>query len=166
MFPDDPLGIGNGSRQVQSADITDVWSWMMISLKDSINSGPEKSGSTVMGMSPPPLFSLLCGTNIRNNQFEWTSASDNNSYIQDGTMYIVPTLTSEHLGVDAISNGYTLNLTTDGTCTSTNVTQCGAVSNSTLGTIINPVMSSRLTTKGKASIKYGKVEVTARMPTG
>jgi len=101
-----------------------------------------------------------------NNEFEWTTASDNNSYVQDGTMYIVPTLTSDHLGMDAITNGYTLNLTTDGTCTSTNVSQCGAVSNSSLGTIINPVMSARISTKGKASIKYGKVEVTARMPTG
>jgi beta-glucanase (GH16 family) len=81
-------------------------------------------------------------------------------------MYIVPTLTEEHLGTDAITNGYTLNLTTDGTCTSDNVTQCGAVSNSTFGTIINPVMSARMTTKNKASIKYGKVEVMAKMPTG
>jgi hypothetical protein len=123
--------------------------------------------------SSPAFLTPLCTRQRRyirltcsNNQFEWTTASDNNSYIQDGTMYIVPTLTSEHLGLDAITNGYTLNLTTDGTCTSDNVTQCGAVSNSSLGTIINPVMSARMTTKGKASIKYGKVEVTARMPTG
>jgi len=102
----------------------------------------------------------------RNNQFEWTTAFDNNSFVQDGTMYIVPTLTEEYLGQEAITNGYTLNLTVDGTCTSDNVTQCGAVSNSSLGTIINPVMSARMTTKGKASVKYGKVEVTARMPTG
>ena len=90
----------------------------------------------------------------RNHQFEWTTAFDNNSYVQDGTMYIVPTLTEEYLGQDAITNGYTLNLTVDGTCTSTNVSQCGAVSNSSLGTIINPVMSARMSTKGKASIKY------------
>jgi beta-glucanase (GH16 family) len=110
--------------------------------------------------------SAIITLKLRNNQFEWTSASDNNSYISDETLYIVPTLTSDHLGVDAITNGYTLNLTTDGTCTSSNVTQCGAVSNSSLGTMINPVMSARLSTKGKASIKYGKVEVEARMPTG
>jgi beta-glucanase (GH16 family) len=123
-----------------------------------------------MGMSFAPLLlassALFQSLTPRNNQFEWTSSSDNNSYISDETLYLVPTLTSDHLGVDAITNGYTLNLTIDGTCTSNNVTQCGAVSNSSLGTMINPVMSSRLTTKGKASIKYGKVEVTARMPTG
>lgn len=78
----------------------------------------------------------------------------------------MPTLTEAHLGTEAISNGYTLNLTVDGTCTSTNVSQCAVVSNSSLGTIINPVMSARMTTKNKASIKYGKVEVEARMPTG
>lgn len=81
-------------------------------------------------------------------------------------MYIVPTLTEDHLGTEAITNGYTLNLTLDGTCTTNNVSQCAAVSNSTLGTLINPVMSARMSTKNKASIKYGKVEVEARMPTG
>lgn len=31
---------------------------------------------------------------------------------------------------------------------------------------MNPVRSARLTTKGKKSIKYGRVEVTAKMPQG
>lgn len=101
-----------------------------------------------------------------NGQFEWTTDSDNNTFVRDGKLYIVPTLTSDVLGEDAITNGYTLNLTTDGTCTSTNVTQCVAVSNSSLLTVINPVRSARIHTKGKVSIKYGKVEVKARMPTG
>ncbi|XAO21475.1 hypothetical protein I312_100226 [Cryptococcus bacillisporus CA1280] len=64
--------------------------------------------------------------------FQWTTASSSNSYIQGGILYIVPTLTSDHLGVAAITNGYTLNLTADGTCTSNNVSQCVAVSNSSL----------------------------------
>jgi beta-glucanase (GH16 family) len=98
---------------------------------------------------------------FRNNQFEWTTASANNSFVKDGTLYIVPTLTADQLGAENIANGYTLNLTTDGTCTSRNVSQCGAVSNSSLGSIINPVQSARLITKGKASIRYGKVEISA-----
>ena len=81
-------------------------------------------------------------------------------------MHIVPTLTEDHLGLEAITDGYTLNLTLDGTCTTSNVSQCAVVSNSSLGTIINPVMSARMTTRNKVSIKYGKVEVEARMPTG
>lgn len=46
------------------------------------------------------------------------------------------------------------------------MTQCAAVSNSSLLQVINPVRSARLHTKKSVNIKYGKVEVTARMPTG
>ncbi|GFZ51700.1 hypothetical protein JCM24511_09468 [Saitozyma sp. JCM 24511] len=101
-----------------------------------------------------------------NHEFGWTTTSANNSFVQDGVLYIVPTLTSDSLGTAAITNGYTLNLTADGTCTSTNVSQCAVVSNSSTGSIINPVQSARLITRDKVSVKYGKVEVTARMPLG
>ncbi|RXK40041.1 hypothetical protein M231_02681 [Tremella mesenterica] len=99
-------------------------------------------------------------------EFEWTTSSSNNSFTQDGILYLVPTLTSDQLGVEAITNGYTLNLTADGTCTSTNVSQCVAISNSSRLTVINPVQSARLTTRNSVSLKYGKVEVKARFPTG
>jgi beta-glucanase (GH16 family) len=99
-------------------------------------------------------------------EFEWTTNSDNNSFVKDGTLYLVPTLTSDIIGEDAITNGYTLNLTADGTCTSTNVSQCVAVSNSSRLTVINPVRSARLTTRNSVNIKYGKVEVVAKLPTG
>lgn len=79
---------------------------------------------------------------------------------------MVPTLTSDVIGGDAVINGYTLNLTTAGLCTSNNVTQCAVRSNASTGVIINPIQAARLTTRNKVSIKYGKVEVTARMPKG
>jgi beta-glucanase (GH16 family) len=40
------------------------------------------------------------------------------------------------------------------------------VSNATTGTVINPAMSARISTKGKRSIRYGKVEVRAKLPQG
>jgi beta-glucanase (GH16 family) len=43
---------------------------------------------------------------------------------------------------------------------------CSIRSNKTSGAIINPVRSARLSTKGKKSITYGKVEVVAKMPKG
>lgn len=101
-----------------------------------------------------------------NGEFQWTTNSDNNSFVDNGILYLTPTLTSDHLGEEAINNGYTLNLTQDGTCTSDNVTQCVAVSNTSKLTVINPVMSARLITKNTVSIKYGKVEVKAKFPTG
>jgi hypothetical protein len=98
-----------------------------------------------------------------NGEFEMATASSNNSFIRNGQLYILPTLTSDVIGQDAIFNGYTYNLTG---CTNTNLTACGAVSNITTGAVINPVMSARISTKGKRSIQYGRVEVRAKLPKG
>ncbi|EJD35002.1 concanavalin A-like lectin/glucanase [Auricularia subglabra TFB-10046 SS5] len=101
-----------------------------------------------------------------NGEFEWTTTSSNNSFVEDGILYIVPTLTEDVLGRDAVYDGQ--NITVSG-CTAAkapNTTNCITYSNSTLGKVLNPVMSARLTTKISHSIKYGRVEVRARMPTG
>ncbi|GAC99142.1 glycoside hydrolase [Pseudozyma hubeiensis SY62] len=103
-----------------------------------------------------------------NGQFEWTTDSSNNSFVEDGKLYIVPTLTSDALGDAAITNGYTLNLTAAGACTAANKSDanCAVVSNATTGVILPPIQSARLMTNFSRSIKYGRVEVKARMPTG
>lgn len=92
-----------------------------------------------------------------------TTSSTNNSYVKDGFLHIVPTLTSDVIGTDAIFDSYTFNLTG---CTNTNLSSCGAVSNKTTKTVINPVQSARLTTLNSASIQYGKVEIRAKLPKG
>jgi hypothetical protein len=113
-----------------------------------------------------------------------TTASQNNSFVKDGFLYIVPTLTSDSIGTDAVFDGTVYNITG---CTF-NQTQpnngfiakdgamvfdqdgylkaCSAVSNRTAGTVINPVQSARINTKGKSSIRYGRVEFRAKMPNG
>ncbi|SPO28264.1 related to beta-1,3-glucan binding protein [Ustilago trichophora] len=103
-----------------------------------------------------------------NGQFDWTTDSTNNSFVQDGKLYIVPTLTADNLGEAAITNGYTLNLTQSGQCTASNKTDanCAVVSNSTTGVVLPPIQSARLMTNFSRTIKYGRVEVKARMPTG
>ncbi|ORY19791.1 hypothetical protein BCR34DRAFT_595240 [Clohesyomyces aquaticus] len=85
-----------------------------------------------------------------------------------GDLHIVPTLTTESTKItkDQLFDNFVLNLTTDGTCTATGIDDCSIRSNKTAGTIINPVRSARLSTKGKRSITYGKVEVVAKMPQG
>jgi beta-glucanase (GH16 family) len=108
-----------------------------------------------------------------NGQFEMTTESDANSYVKDGKLYITPTLTADVIGQDKVLNGYTYNLTS---CTNLindgkgnkipNPNACGAVSNSTSGKIIPPIMSARLNTKGHAAIQYGKVTVRAKLPRG
>ena len=103
-----------------------------------------------------------------NGQFDWTTDSTNNSFVQDGKLYIVPTLTADALGDAAITNGYTLNLTSAGTCTSSNKTDayCAVASNLTTGVVLPPIQSARLMTNFSRTIKYGRVEVKARMPQG
>jgi beta-glucanase (GH16 family) len=113
-----------------------------------------------------------------------TTASTNNSFVKDGYLYIVPTLTSDQLGSNARADGTVYNMTD---CTF-NLTRpdngfitkngqrvfdaenyyqsCSGVTNTTAGTIINPVQSARLTTRNSASIRFGRVEIRAKMPTG
>jgi beta-glucanase (GH16 family) len=101
-----------------------------------------------------------------NGAFTWTTTDDANAFVQDSTLYLVPTLTSDVISPEQITNGYTLNLTADGTCTSTNVSQCVASSNSSRLTVINPVRTARLTTINSVNLKYGKIEVKAKFPSG
>ncbi|KAG4439544.1 hypothetical protein IFR05_004984 [Cadophora sp. M221] len=109
--------------------------------------------------------------------FDWTTDDPKNSYVDATGLHIVPTLTLQSTDItgDQLLNGYTVNLTTDGTCTNSAAhrssdvqlySPCAVVSNSTKNQIINPVRSARLTTAGKKTIRYGRVEVSARMPKG
>lgn len=123
----------------------------------------------------------------RNGEFEMTTDSTNNSYVSNGKLYITPTFTSDSIGLTAVENGYVYNISgctyndTQGD-TDTTLTQggsktstfdaaayyqaCSAISNSTTGAIINPVQTARLTTRQSASIKYGRVDVVAKLPLG
>ena len=97
-----------------------------------------------------------------NGQFEFTTNSDENAFIQDGMLIIKPTLQDANL----IETNNVLNLTQEGICTSDLLSNCVAATNITNGSIINPVKSARLNTKAGATIKYGRVEVEAKIPAG
>lgn len=105
-------------------------------------------------------FEVDANGTTRNAQFEMTTAE--NVFIQNGKLYIKPTLQDGTL-IDAQSK---VNLTKSGLCTAVDPADCVAATNFTLGTIVNPVKSARINTKTGASIKYGKVEVTAKLPKG
>lgn len=108
-----------------------------------------------------------------NGQFDMSVASTNNSYVQNGMLYITPTLTEDVIGAGALTSGPAFNLTG---CTNTiidshnnsipNPDACGVVPNSTKGIMVPPIMSARITTKGKFNIAYGKVTVRAKLPRG
>lgn len=121
-----------------------------------------------------------------------TTESSNNSYVQNGYLYITPTLTSDSIGENAIVNGSVYNITgctynitqglsytaseaTNGSAAiapnqpfdlAAYTTACSAISNATTGQVINPVQSARLSTRTSATIRYGRVEVRAKIPTG
>jgi len=64
------------------------------------------------------------------------------------------------------TNGAILNLTQMGICSSNIPFNCVSSTNTTNGTIINPVKSARVSTKKGASITYGRIEVVAKLPEG
>ncbi|KAG4034656.1 hypothetical protein MFRU_002g00130 [Monilinia fructicola] len=99
-----------------------------------------------------------------NGQFELTTTDAENLFIQDGQLYIKPTIQDPKL----ITTNNIINLTADGTCTTTSDIwlNCVTSTNTTNGTIVQPVKSARINTKLGASIKYGKVEVKAKLPKG
>lgn len=57
-------------------------------------------------------------------------------------------------------------MTKAGICSSNVWSDCVATTNTTNGTIVNPVKSARISTRNGPRIKYGRVEVTATLPIG
>ncbi|KAK6525362.1 hypothetical protein TWF694_005501 [Orbilia ellipsospora] len=103
-----------------------------------------------------------------NGQFDWTTDDPNNVYVDHEGLRIVPTLTNETTTItnQQLLNGYTLNLTANGLCTSPSRDTCAIESNSTKGIMINPVRSGRINTRNKKGIRFGRVEVEAKLPSG
>jgi len=78
-------------------------------------------------------------------------------------LVIKPTLQDASL---VETDGSNINLLASGSCSSTLYSDCVALTNTTNGTIVNPVKSGRINTKLGANIKYGRVEVEAKLPSG
>ena len=95
-----------------------------------------------------------------NGQFEQTTTSDENVFVKDGSLYIKPTLQDAKL----IDTNNVIDL--GKACSSDKFSNCVAVTNTTNGTIVPPVKSGRINTKKGATIKYGRIEVTANLPAG
>ena len=107
-----------------------------------------------------------------NGEFQMTTASENNTYVKNGHLYITPTLTVDNIGEATIINNYVYNITgctynaTKG-ISYTSQTQADSAtdpsydatsySNVTSRQVINPVQSARLSTRKSASIRYGRV---------
>lgn len=97
-----------------------------------------------------------------NGEFEVTTADDENVFVRDGQLVIKPTLQDESY----IDNTSVTNLTADGTCTSSTPENCVLSVNRTDGHIVQPVKSGRISTKNFAVIRYGRIDVTAKLAAG
>ncbi|KAL0574640.1 hypothetical protein V5O48_007336 [Marasmius crinis-equi] len=99
-----------------------------------------------------------------NGEFQVMTSSSDNAKIINNQLYIIPTLTSERIGTDKIFNGYDYKL--DDCTTPGNKSACQVSSRSNTSTVIPPVESARLTTNGTKTLRYGRVEVRAKLPQG
>ncbi|KAF8908093.1 glycoside hydrolase family 16 protein [Gymnopilus junonius] len=109
-----------------------------------------------------------------NGEFEMTTDSSDNLYISNGELFIMPTVTTAKVS-NIFQGNYTLqgctaDMTTiaagSNSTNSTSASTCTVVANTLRGTVIPPVQSARVNTKGKKNIKFGKVEIRAKLPTG
>jgi hypothetical protein len=103
-------------------------------------------------------------TGRSNGEFTQTTSNDDNVFVQDGRLIIRATLQDE----DKVENDHLMDLLADGSCTSDSFTSCVAATNTTAGnsSIVPPTKSGRINTRKGATLKYGRVEVTAKLPEG
>ncbi|ETN44486.1 uncharacterized protein HMPREF1541_10156 [Cyphellophora europaea CBS 101466] len=88
-----------------------------------------------------------------NGQFEETTTTDEKVFIRDGMPVMRPSLQDESL----IYRDNIISLTEAGTCTADGQpwNSCVTSTNTTSGTIVNPVKSGRVNSKKGATIRYG-----------
>ncbi|XP_033115117.1 beta-1,3-glucan-binding protein-like [Anneissia japonica] len=101
-----------------------------------------------------------------NWEFQYYTNNRSNSYTKNGNLYIKPTLTSDKYGESFLSSGV-LSLwgaSPADICTGNKFWGCERTGSSS--NYLNPIQSARLRTVKSFSFKYGRVEVSAKMPTG
>lgn len=101
-----------------------------------------------------------------NWEFQWYTNNRSNSFVENGVLYIRPTLTADEYGEHFLSSG-TVNLRGNHPveqCTNAAFWGCERVGNPT--NILNPVKSARIRTLSSFNFKYGRAEVRAKLPSG
>ncbi|XP_055374290.1 beta-1,3-glucan-binding protein-like isoform X2 [Condylostylus longicornis] len=96
-----------------------------------------------------------------NREFQWYTNNRSNTYSKNGKLHIRPTLTADIYGEEFLSSG-TVDLRPD--CTDWANDGCLRTGNTK--NIINPVQSGRIRTINSFYYKYGRIEVSAKMPAG
>ena len=93
-----------------------------------------------------------------NWEFEVYNNNRTNSFVDDGVLYLQPTLTSDYLGEDGVRTG-SLNLwggTPADQCTSNAFYGCERNAAAS-GNYVNPITSARIRSVKSLNFKYGRV---------
>ncbi|KAI8973645.1 concanavalin A-like lectin/glucanase domain-containing protein [Mycotypha africana] len=105
-----------------------------------------------------------------NWEFQYYTNNRSNSFVENGVLYLKPTLTSMTVGEQAVTDDGKITLWSgqpSEDCTDNSNYGCdrssGAVAD---GNYLNPIQSARIRTIDSVSLRYGRVEVRARMPIG
>jgi len=106
----------------------------------------------------------VSGNRGGNWEFQYYRNNAKNSYVKNGLLHIVPTLTADEYGEDFIYNGE-LNLWDEG-CRDEWSWSDGCIRKAGGDYIVNPVQSAKLISKNKFSFLYGTVEIRAQLPKG
>ena len=102
-----------------------------------------------------------------NFEFQYYTNNRSNSYVEDGILYLKPTLTSDQIGEEGIRSG-TLNIwgnTPADLCTGNAFYGC-LRSGGAGGNVLNPAKSASIRTAESFYFMYGRVEVRAKLPKG
>ena len=104
-----------------------------------------------------------------NWEFELYHNNRTNSYVNNGVLYITPTLTEDQIGPDNLrGNNFVMDLwggSPAELCTGNNFYGCSRAAG-VGGNIVNPIQSAKLTTSESFSFKYGIMEIKAKLPKG
>ena len=102
-----------------------------------------------------------------NWEFEWYTNNRTNSFVEDGVLYLQPTLFKDNIG-DAAMHTADFNIwggSPADVCTSNAFYGCERNAAAS-GNVLNPIQSARLRSVGKFQTKYGKIEIKAQLPKG
>ncbi|KAG2203113.1 hypothetical protein INT47_004920, partial [Mucor saturninus] len=105
-----------------------------------------------------------------NWEFQYYTNNRTNSYVEDGILYLKPSMTADTVGEDALKSGGKINLYSGAPsedCTDNANFGCERMSGPVAGgNYLNPIQSARIRTIDSVTLRYGKVEVRARLPRG
>uniref|UniRef100_A0A1S4GLP0 Uncharacterized protein n=1 Tax=Anopheles gambiae TaxID=7165 RepID=A0A1S4GLP0_ANOGA len=100
------------------------------------------------------------------SEFQWFTNNRTNSFVREGNLFIRPTLTVDEFGEPFLRSGV-LNVhggSPAEQCTKHSPDGCERTGSH--GQVLNPVKSASIRTVDSFAFKYGKVEVSAKLPAG